>query len=136
VATVVTPNLLEVEQLTGVVVRRERDLGPAAEAVHALGPRWVLIKGGHLADGDEAVDALYDGDHLTLLRAPRVASTHTHGTGCTLASAIASYLALGFEMPEAVKAAKEFVTGAIANGFPLGSGIGPVDHGWMIRAST
>jgi hydroxymethylpyrimidine/phosphomethylpyrimidine kinase len=136
IATVVTPNLLEVEQLTGVIVRRERDLGPAAEAVHAFGPRWVLVKGGHLTDGDEAVDALYDGDHLTLLRAPRVASTHTHGTGCTLASAIASYLALGFEMPEAVKAAKEFVTGAIAHGFPLGSGIGPVDHGWMMRAST
>jgi hydroxymethylpyrimidine/phosphomethylpyrimidine kinase len=136
VATVVTPNLAEVEQLTGVVVRRERDLGPAAEAVHSLGSQWVLVKGGHLSDGDEAVDALYDGDHLTLLRAPRVASTHTHGTGCTLASAIASYLALGFDMPEAVKAAKEFVTGAIAHGFPLGSGIGPVDHGWMIRVST
>ena len=134
VATVVTPNLHEVQQLTGVAVHRERDLATAAEAVHALGPRWVLVKGGHLADGDEAVDALYDGEHLALLRAPRIPSTHTHGTGCTLASAIASYLALGFEMSEAVKAAKEYVTGAIAAGFPLGSGIGPVDHGWAIHA--
>jgi hydroxymethylpyrimidine/phosphomethylpyrimidine kinase len=133
-AAVVTPNLPEVEQLTGVVVRREHDLAKAAEAMHALGPRWVLVKGGHLADGDEAVDALYDGQHLALLRAPRIASAHTHGTGCTLASAIASYLALGLEMPEAVKAAKEYVTGAIAAGFPLGSGIGPVDHGWAIHA--
>ena len=135
-ATVVTPNLAEVVQLTGVDVQRERDLARAAEAVHALGPRWVLIKGGHLSDGDEAVDALYDGEHLALLRAPRILTTHTHGTGCTLASAIASYLALGFEVPESVKAAKEYVTGAIAAGFPLGSGIGPVDHGWAIRGRT
>jgi hydroxymethylpyrimidine/phosphomethylpyrimidine kinase len=135
-ATVVTPNLPEVAQLTGVEVHRERDLARAAEAVHALGPRWVLIKGGHLSDGDEAVDALYDGEHLALFRAPRIPTTHTHGTGCTLASAIASYLALGFEMPESVKAAKEYVTGAIAHGFPLGAGIGPVDHGWAIRGRT
>jgi hydroxymethylpyrimidine/phosphomethylpyrimidine kinase len=134
VATVVTPNLPEVAQLTGVEVDRERDLVRAAEAVHALGPRWVLIKGGHLEDGDEAVDALYDGEHFLLLRAPRIPTRHTHGTGCTLASAIASYLALGFDVPEAVKAAKDYVTGAIAHGFPLGAGIGPVDHAWAIHA--
>jgi hydroxymethylpyrimidine/phosphomethylpyrimidine kinase len=132
-ATVVTPNLPEVKLLTGIDVTRERDLGRAAEAMHALGPRWVLVKGGHLADGDEAVDALFDGNELHLLRAPRVATPHTHGTGCTLASAIAAYLALGHDVPEAVKAAKEFVTGAIAHGFPLGAGIGPVDHGWSLR---
>ena len=65
--------------------------------------------------------------------APRIRTTNTHGTGCSLASAIASYLALGLDVPEAVKAAKEFVTGAIAGGFPLGFGIGPLDHGWMWR---
>jgi hydroxymethylpyrimidine/phosphomethylpyrimidine kinase len=133
VATVVTPNLPEVALLTGVDVRRERDLARAAEAVHALGPRWVLVKGGHLVDGDESVDALYDGDHIVFFRAPRIATQHTHGTGCTLASAVASYLALGHDVPEAVKAAKEYVTGAIANGFPLGAGIGPLDHGWRQR---
>jgi hydroxymethylpyrimidine/phosphomethylpyrimidine kinase len=133
VATVVTPNLPEVAQLTGVTVRRERDLAAAAEAIHALGPQWVLVKGGHLDEGDESVDALYDGSHLALLRAPRIDTPHTHGTGCTLASAIASYLALGHEVPEAVKSAKEYVTGAIAAGFPLGHGIGPVDHGWVWR---
>jgi hydroxymethylpyrimidine/phosphomethylpyrimidine kinase len=132
-ATVVTPNLPEVAQLTGVVVRREGDLTRAAEAMHALGPRWVLVKGGHLGDSDESVDALYDGDHLALLRAPRIETAHTHGTGCTLASAIASYLALGNDVAEAVKAAKEYVTGAIAAGFPLGRGIGPLDHGWVWR---
>jgi len=131
VATVATPNLYEVAQLTGVRVTGAEGLREAAEAVHALGPRWVLIKGGHLS-GD-AVDLLYDGSSATELRAPRLDNRHTHGTGCTLASAIASYLALGLEVPAAVRAAKDYVTGAIEHGFVLGSGIGPVDHGWRWR---
>ncbi len=131
VATVATPNLYEVAQLTGVRVTSEGGLREAAEAVHALGPRWVLIKGGHL-EGDP-VDLLYDGSSATELRAPRLDNRHTHGTGCTLASAIASFLAVGMDVPEAVKAAKDYVTGAIAHGFALGSGIGPVHHGWRWR---
>ena len=131
VATVVTPNLYEVAQLTGVKVADEAGLHEAAEAVHALGPKWVLIKGGHL-EGD-AVDLLFDGSAEHWLRAPRLDNRHTHGTGCTLASAIASYLALGHDMPNAVELAKKYVTGAIAAGFALGSGIGPVDHGWRSR---
>jgi hydroxymethylpyrimidine/phosphomethylpyrimidine kinase len=131
VATVVTPNLYEVAQLTGVKVADEAGLREAAEAVHALGPQWVLIKGGHL-DGD-AVDLLFDGTTEYWLRAPRLDNRHTHGTGCTLASAIASYLALGNDVPEAVELAKHYVTGAIEAGFALGSGIGPVDHGWRWR---
>lgn len=130
-ATVVTPNLPEVEQLTGVRVTGESGLREAAEAVKALGPAWVLIKGGHLA-GD-AVDLLFDGVHAVELRAPRHENRHTHGTGCTLASAVASYLALGRPVPEAVVAAKEYVSGAVAAGFPLGAGIGPVDHAWRWR---
>jgi hydroxymethylpyrimidine/phosphomethylpyrimidine kinase len=133
-ATVVTPNLDEVEQLTGVVVRRETDLAAGAQAVLELGPRWVLVKGGHL-DGD-AVDLLTDGNEEHLLRAPRLDNRHTHGTGCTLASAIASRLALGDDVVAAVSAAKEYVTGAIRGGFALGSGIGPVDHGWRVRGSS
>jgi hydroxymethylpyrimidine/phosphomethylpyrimidine kinase len=132
VATVVTPNLYEVAQLTGVKVDDEAGLREAAEAVHALGPRWVLIKGGHL-DGD-AVDLLFDGTAQYLFRAPRLDNRHTHGTGCTLASAIASFLALGYDVPGSVERAKSFVTGAIAAGFALGAGIGPVDHGWRWRA--
>jgi hydroxymethylpyrimidine/phosphomethylpyrimidine kinase len=131
VATVVTPNLYEVAQLTGVKVVDEAGLREAAEAVHALGPQWVLVKGGHL-DGD-AVDLLFDGKAEHWFRAPRLDNRHTHGTGCTLASAIASYLALGNDMPNAVELAKQYVTGAIAAGFALGSGIGPVDHGWRWR---
>ncbi|MFI0922311.1 bifunctional hydroxymethylpyrimidine kinase/phosphomethylpyrimidine kinase [Streptomyces sp. NPDC021012] len=134
VATVATPNLDEVTQLTGVRVAEEGDMRPAAEAVLSYGPRWVLIKGGHLPGGQEAVDLLTDGTEEHWLRAPRHDNRHTHGTGCTLASAIASGLAKGLEVPEAVRQAKEYVTGAIAAGFALGAGIGPVDHGWRFRA--
>jgi hydroxymethylpyrimidine/phosphomethylpyrimidine kinase len=127
-ATVVTPNTDEVTALTGYVVG---DLEGAARAVHALGAEWTLVKGGHLA-GD-AVDLLWDGSVGREYRAGRLDNRHTHGTGCTLASAIASRLASGDGVPEAVAAAKDYVTGAIANGFALGSGIGPVDHGWERR---
>ncbi|MFF3917166.1 bifunctional hydroxymethylpyrimidine kinase/phosphomethylpyrimidine kinase [Streptomyces sp. NPDC001852] len=131
VATVATPNLDEVAQLTGVPVESEDDLRRAADAVLEFGPRWVLIKGGHLAG--EAVDLLTDGAAEYRLRAPRHDNRHTHGTGCTLASAVASGLAKGLSVPEAVTRAKEYVTGAIAAGFSLGAGIGPVDHGWRLR---
>ncbi|MFI9762296.1 bifunctional hydroxymethylpyrimidine kinase/phosphomethylpyrimidine kinase [Streptomyces sp. NPDC051963] len=134
IATVATPNLDEVAQLTGVRVESEGDLRRAAEAVLSYGPRWVVIKGGHLA-GD-AVDLLTDGSEEHWLRAPRHDNRHTHGTGCTLASAIASQLAKGQSVPEAVTAAKEYVTGAIAAGFALGVGIGPVDHGWRVRVGS
>jgi hydroxymethylpyrimidine/phosphomethylpyrimidine kinase len=129
-ATVATPNLDEVAQLTGVRVESEADLRRAAVAVLSYGPKWVLIKGGHLPG--EAVDLLTDGTDEFRLRAPRHDNRHTHGTGCTLASAIASQLAKGQSVPEAVAAAKEYVTGAIAAGFALGAGIGPVDHGWAL----
>ncbi|GAA3203457.1 bifunctional hydroxymethylpyrimidine kinase/phosphomethylpyrimidine kinase [Streptomyces virens] len=133
VATVATPNLDEVAQLTDIRVESEQDMRRAAHAVLDFGPRWVVIKGGHLAASTgEAVDLLTDGTQEHWLRAPRHDNRHTHGTGCTLASAIASHLALGRPVPEAVTAAKEYVTGAIAAGFALGAGIGPVDHGWRI----
>jgi hydroxymethylpyrimidine/phosphomethylpyrimidine kinase len=135
-ATIVTPNLLEAELLTGTPIKDEADMLAAAEHLAALGPRWVLVKGGHLAGNP--VDLLYGptGDFgRTVHRYPgrRIHSAHTHGTGCTLASAIASFLAIGSSIPGAVEAAKEYVTGAIDAGFPLGAGIGPVDHGWRIR---
>jgi hydroxymethylpyrimidine/phosphomethylpyrimidine kinase len=131
VATVVTPNLWEVEQLTSIKVEDERDLRRAADAVLELGPTWALVKGGHLPG--EPVDLLTDGVSEHRFTADRLDNRHTHGTGCTLASAIASRLALGEDVPEAVAKAKAYVTGAIAHGFPLGAGIGPVDHGWQWR---
>ncbi len=127
-ATVVTPNLGEVAALTGVTVSSEGDLAAAARAVHALGAAWTLVKGGHLP-GD-AVDLLWDGAVARTYTAPRLDNRHTHGTGCTLASAIASRLAYGDAVPDAVRAAKDYVTGALGAGFSLGAGIGPVWHGW------
>ncbi|MEU9557917.1 bifunctional hydroxymethylpyrimidine kinase/phosphomethylpyrimidine kinase [Streptomyces fumanus] len=129
-ATVATPNLDEVTQLTGVRVESEAGMRRAASALLEYGPRWALIKGGHLPG--EPVDLLTDGSEEHWLRAPRHDNRHTHGTGCTLASAIAAYLAHGRPVVAAVTAAKEYVTGAIAAGFPLGGGIGPVDHAWAL----
>lgn len=129
-ATVVTPNLDEAEQLSGIKATDEDSMLAVARAISELGPRWVLVKGGHLA-GDP-VDLLYDGDQVRRFAGERVRTPHTHGTGCTLASAIASYLALGRDVPDAVALARDYVTGAIRSGFPLGAGIGPVDHGWRI----
>ena len=129
-ATVVTPNLYEVALLTGIRVQDEDGQRAAAAALLELGPRWVLVKGGHLAG--EPVDLLTDGATELLLRGPRYDNRHTHGTGCTLASALASYLALGRDVPTAAREAKAYVTAALAAGFPLGAGVGPVRHGWRI----
>ena len=133
-ATVITPNLGEVKLLCGIEVRHRDELLPAARAMHELGSRWVLVKGGHLPGGD-AVDLLWDGREAVELTAPRLATRHTHGTGCTLASAIAANLADGLEVPTAVQAAKRYLSGAIAGAFPLGKGIGPTDHAWRFRAA-
>ena len=135
-ALVATPNLDEVVLLTGVDVRAEGDQRRAADAVLALGPRWALVKGGHWGAGPagESVDLLTDGTVSLELHAPRYDNRHTHGTGCTLASAVATGLAQGLDVPAAVRSAKDYVTGAVAGGFALGGGIGPVDHGWRWRA--
>ena len=127
VATIATPNLPELKRLTS-----EED--PVAAALHLVGEHGcaILIKGGH-EEGDALADALIEEDNMTSWQGQRIDTSSTHGTGCTLASAIASRLALGDPLPAAVAAAKEYVTGAIAHGFPLGSGIGPVDHAWRSR---
>lgn len=130
-ATVVTPNLLEAELITGMTIVDEAAMLAAAQVIGALGPQWVLVKGGHLAGNP--IDLLFDGQRAIRIPGQRIVSRHTHGTGCTLASAIASYLALGADVPGAVESAKSYVTGAIGGGFPLGAGIGPVDHGWRMR---
>jgi hydroxymethylpyrimidine/phosphomethylpyrimidine kinase len=131
-ATVVTPNLLEAELLTGMSITDEAHMLAAARMINSMGPQWVLVKGGHLPGNP--VDLLFDGERVIRFPGQRVDSVHTHGTGCTLASAIASRLAAGDDVPAAAAAAKDYVTGAIAAGFALGAGIGPVDHGWQLRA--
>jgi len=131
-ATLVTPNIPEAEQLTGLRIAGPEDMLRAAEKLLGRGPRAVLVTGGHLAG--EAIDLLWDGSTARTFCAPRLANRHTHGTGCTLASAIAARLALGDGLVEAVSAAKEYLTGAIAAGFPLGAGTGPVHPGWRLGA--
>jgi hydroxymethylpyrimidine/phosphomethylpyrimidine kinase len=130
-ATVVTPNLDEVRLFTGVDVRGPDDLDEAARAMLALGPRWVVVKGGHLPG--EPVDLLTDGHEAHRMTSSRHPSPHTHGTGCTLAAAIAAGLAGGADVPTAVRAARDYVAGAIVGGYPLGAGVGPVDHAWASR---
>ncbi len=130
-ATLVTPNLLEAGLLTGMTIADENDMLTAACKLAARGPRWVLVKGGHLPGNP--VDLLLGEGQVIRFPGHRIASQHTHGTGCTLASAIASHLAMGVDVPAAVEAAREYVAGAIEGGFPLGAGIGPVDHAWQMR---
>jgi hydroxymethylpyrimidine/phosphomethylpyrimidine kinase len=131
-ATLITPNLGEVRLLTGVEVRDRDGLIDAARALHALGPRWVLVKGGHLPQGD-AVDLLYDGSTSIEFAAPRRSTEHTHGSGDTLAASIAAGLARGLAVPDAVALGKRFISGAVDASFPLGKGLGPVGHFWRVR---
>lgn len=131
-ATVVTPNVDEARALTGITVTDLDGMRAAATKLLKSGPEWVLIKGGHL-DSPASTDLLTNGQDEVTLAASRSDNRHTHGTGCTLASAVAAYLARGRTVPDAVRAAKLYVTNAIAAGYPLGTGIGPVDHGWKLR---
>jgi hydroxymethylpyrimidine/phosphomethylpyrimidine kinase len=128
-ATLVTPNLPEASILLGREVRTLDEMPDAAKEMLALGPRNVLLKGGHLA-GDEVVDVLLAGGRLTMLRAPRVSTPNTHGTGCTYAASITALLARGLTVADAVAEARAYVLGAIAQAAPLGSGHGPVHHLW------
>lgn len=127
-ATVLTPNLPETSALLGGgALETERDVEAAARALRALGPSAVLIKGGH-AGGAEAADLLFDGHDMAWLRAPRVATRHTHGTGCSYSAAITARLARGDELYAAVRGAKQWLSRAIASAPGLGSGYGPIDH--------
>jgi len=125
-ALVVTPNLPEAEVLAGISVQTRQDMEEAARRIHALGPRHVLVKGGHLKG--EAIDLLWNGRELSAFTAPRVDSHNTHGTGCTLSAAITAGLSRGEPLAEAVRAAKAYVTRAIREGFALGRGVGQLRH--------
>jgi hydroxymethylpyrimidine/phosphomethylpyrimidine kinase len=127
VTLVVTPNLPEASILTGRELRDPGDRRDAARFLHDKGARWVVLKGGHLPNTEDAVDLLFDGRAFEELRVPRTVSVHTHGTGCALSAAVAAGLARGDEPAQAIRAAKSFITRAIAEGLPLGRGHGPVN---------
>jgi hydroxymethylpyrimidine/phosphomethylpyrimidine kinase len=125
-ATLVTPNLDEVRLLVGVDVVDDESQRAAAKALHALGPRWALVKGGHLRSSDRSCDLLYDGADFYEFDAPRIPTRDDHGGGDTLAAAVACALAHGFTVPDAVGFGKQWVTECLRAAYPLGGGHGPV----------
>jgi hydroxymethylpyrimidine/phosphomethylpyrimidine kinase len=125
-ATLVTPNLDEVRLLVDVEVVDPESQRTAAKALHALGPRWALVKGGHLRSSQRSHDLLYDGADFYEFEAPRVQTGDDHGAGDTLATAVACALAHGFTVPDAVSFGKRWVTECLRAAYPLGRGHGPV----------
>ncbi|MGA9358110.1 MAG: bifunctional hydroxymethylpyrimidine kinase/phosphomethylpyrimidine kinase [Mycobacterium sp.] len=125
-ATLVTPNLDEVRLLVDIDVVDSASQRAAAKALHALGPRWALVKGGHLRSSDSSCDLLYDGADFYEFDAPRVPTGNDHGGGDTLATAVACALAHGFTVPDAVGFGKRWVTECLHAAYPLGHGHGPV----------
>jgi hydroxymethylpyrimidine/phosphomethylpyrimidine kinase len=129
-ATLITPNLSEAVQLSGKEFAPNRDgMRHAARLLHARGAKAVLVKGGHV-EGPRSDDLFFDGESYRLFSAPRIATRNTHGTGCTLSSAIAAYLAKGYALSEAVSDAKTYLNGALsaADALNVGHGPGPLNH--------
>lgn len=125
-ATIVTPNLPEAEALTGVTIQTKQDIYTACQQLHQLGAKNVLLKGGHSLGNPN--DLFYDGENFHWLKAERIPTKNTHGTGCTLSSAIAANLANGLSLKDSIEAAKTYITEAIRYSFPIGHGHGPVHH--------
>jgi len=129
-AMIVTPNVPEAEVLSGLAIASPADAREAARIIADLGPRIVVIKGGHMA-GD-ATDIAFDGASFTEFRAERIDTPNTHGTGCTFSAAIAAFLAHGLEPLEAIGAAKGWLTGAIRESYAIGGGHSPVNHFYAV----
>ncbi len=133
-ALVVTPNLMEASALTGLKVRSLEQMKQAARQIHALGAKWVVVKGGHLEG--KAVDVVFDGKRFEAIEGLRIHTKNTHGTGCTFASALATFLAKGDGVLEAVRKAKGFITISIQSGLDLGKGTGPTNpFAYLMRES-
>ncbi|MGI5222652.1 bifunctional hydroxymethylpyrimidine kinase/phosphomethylpyrimidine kinase [Nocardia sp. CA-290969] len=132
-ATIVTPNLDEVRLLTGVRVTDTASARTAAEALHALGPQWVVVKGGHLRTSADSTDLLFDGERFLEFRAPRIDTGNDHGGGDTLAAALACALANGYSVPDAFEFAKEWTRRCLEDAYDLGKGHGPVSPLWRLH---
>ncbi len=130
-ATLITPNIHEAEVLSGIAITTLAEARNAAKIIHQLGCQHVLITGGHLSE-QPGTDLLYDGRFFRMFKTEYIQTKHTHGTGCTLASAIAAQLAKGKSMADAIEAAKSYTTEAIRYGFSLGQGHGPTDHFYFL----
>lgn len=130
--TVITPNIQEAEVICGFKIVSEDDMMNAAEFISSMVTGAILIKGGHLAD--TANDLLYERGQTVWLKEERIDNPNTHGTGCTLSSAIACNLAAGYKLEESVRRAKEFLTGALRDGLDLGGGSGPLNHMYRLES--
>ncbi len=130
-ALVITPNVPEAEQLSGLPIKSLADARQAAKVIHKLGCKNVLIKGGHLMT-ERATDVLYDGKFFNIFKGEFIDTPHTHGTGCTFASAIAAQLARGKPLPDAVHTAKAYLTEAIRHSLAIGHGKGPTNHFYFL----
>lgn len=130
-ATVITPNIPEAEVLAEMEIRSEDDMVEAAKKIHEMYHCAVLCKGGHSLN--DANDLLYQDGETTWFHGKRINNPNTHGTGCTLSSAIASNLAKGYSLEESIHRAKEYISGALEAMLDLGKGSGPMDHGFEIR---
>jgi hydroxymethylpyrimidine/phosphomethylpyrimidine kinase len=128
-ATVATPNLAEAAVLAGMEVADPAAMREAARRIHGLGPEWVLLKGGHLEG--EPLDLLWNGRDLYEVRRPRIETRNTHGTGCTYSAAIATGLAFGLAVPEAVELARDALQTGLEASLSVGRGSGPLNHGRM-----
>jgi hydroxymethylpyrimidine/phosphomethylpyrimidine kinase len=127
-ARIVTPNIPEAEALARMEIDSDAALREAAKVIVKMGPRAVVIKGGHSKDETSANDLLYDGQNFVELNGPRIQGDGAHGTGCAFSAAIAAYLARGESLEEAVRGAKRYVTAALKNSFKLGSGRSILEH--------
>jgi hydroxymethylpyrimidine kinase/phosphomethylpyrimidine kinase/thiamine-phosphate diphosphorylase len=126
-AYLLTPNIPEAERLLGRLIRSETEMEAAARDLHALGAANVLLKGGHLTGGYSS-DVLFDGNECHVFTAERIFTNNTHGTGCSYASAVSTFLAQGEPLKNAVEKAKQYITAAIRLARPLGKGHSPVNH--------
>jgi hydroxymethylpyrimidine/phosphomethylpyrimidine kinase len=134
-AEVLTPNIPEAEVLAGGRITNVEDMRSAARRIRAMGPRVVVVKGGHLdrtVSESEVIDVVSTHDRDFELRGPRIETRHTHGTGCTFASAVAAQLARGADIEAALKAARVYLEGAIRHAPELGAGHGPLNHFWRV----
>jgi hydroxymethylpyrimidine/phosphomethylpyrimidine kinase len=131
-AALLTPNLPEAEHLLGKIIRTEDEMVGATEALQAMGAKAVLLKGGH-SDAQEIVDVLREeSGEISTYRTQRIATQNTHGTGCTLASAVATGVAQGLSLPDATARAHAYVQEAIRTAPAIGHGHGPLNHGWPL----
>lgn len=130
-ALITTPNISEAEILSDIKINSREDMIRAAEKIHKLGPKCVVIKGGHLPFNNLVVDLIYSKDKIEYLENPFIQTKNTHGIGCTFSAAITANIAKGFDTFSSIKNARAYIQNALQNEIQIGNGFGPLNHGWL-----